>query len=149
MSGPESPAVQEHGCFDVRFNISLDIKFDITQESVSSSGIGEVLCSPSTGCRNEACTISSPLRANRGAMHCCSSLTVSQRTPVGPLDSLSCASSTPAKARVLCYLIILKLGEAGEVMYCSSQSLGMAGGGACHPEVLCWARGSQKAAAHH
>ena len=99
----------------------------------SSSSIGDVPHSPSTDCRNEASTISSPLRANRGAMHHCSSLTASQRTPVGQPDSLAQACSTLAKARVLCSLIIWKLEEAGEGMFCSSQCPGIVSGGAHHP----------------
>ena len=119
------------------------------RRTASSSGVGEVLHSPSMGCRSEASTISSPLRTNRGAMHHCSSLAVSHRTPMGQPDSLVWACSTLVKARVLCSLITMKLEEARKDMYCSSWSLGMAGGGAHHPAVLCWARGSQKVTTCH
>ena len=95
----------------------------------SSSGIGEVPCSPSMDCRSEASTISSPLRANMGAMYCCSCLATSQRTPVGQPDSLAWVCSTLARARVLCSLTIQKLEEAGEGIYCSSWSPGVVGGG--------------------
>ena len=100
------------------------------RRTATSSGIGEVLHSPSMGCRSEASTILSLLRANREAMHCCSSLAASQRTSVGQLDSLAQACSALAKARVLCSLIIQKSEETGEGMYCSSWSPGIAGGGA-------------------
>ena len=54
---------------------------------------------------------------------------------MGQLDSLAWACSTLAKARAHCSLINLKLEEAGEGMYCSSQSLGIVGGGANPPWV--------------
>ena len=82
----------------------------------SSSGVGEVLCSPSIGLRSEASTISSPLNTNRGAMHCCSFCATSQRTPVGNPDSSAWACSTLAKVGVFCCLIIWKLEEVEEGM---------------------------------
>ena len=112
----------------------------------SSSGIGEVTHSPSTGCRREASTISSLLRANMGAMQfpCCIT-----KDSSGATRLLNMGCSSLAKARDLCSLITLKLEEGGEGMYCSSQSWRMAGGGAYHSVVSCWARGSCKVAACH
>ena len=72
---------------------------------VASSGIRDVLHSPSTGLRSEASTIPLPLRTNRGAIHHCNSCTASQRTHVGNPDSLAQACSTLAKAMVFCCLI--------------------------------------------
>ena len=82
----------------------------------SSSGVGEFLCSPPMGLRREASAISLPLRANRGAMHLCSSQTASERNHVGNPDSLAQACSALAKAMVFCCLIIWKSEEVGEGM---------------------------------
>ena len=116
----------------------------------SSSGVGEVLHLSSVGWRSEVSTISSLYI--KGVRHLWSSHTALQRTPVGApsLSALHCRAQS--RAMVFPCLMVqnsLILGELtwGRMSWgCSS----VRQGGASHQcDVLCWARGSLKAAACH
>ena len=91
----------------------------------SSSGVGEILWSPSMGLRMEASTITSLLRTNKGAMHQCSSHAASQSTPGENPDSSAQACSTLAKAMVFCCLIIWNVEEVRKACSLQGEAQGL------------------------
>ena len=117
---------------------------------VSSSGVGEVHNSSSTGLNREASITSSLLMVINGAMHCWSSLMALHKTPHLTPDAFAQVCSTLATASVFyCWMIWKFQGsEAGGRKSCG-QSPCRVGRASHQPEASCCTSGSLKAAACH